>query len=107
MKFEVIPGGLLFADDVPTPDKPSEEWTEEENEDYHRYLWENAEPGTMADTLKKMDLSAENLSITIKTLEEIRNRTQEDATSAGYKSEWEIVTPEELLSLLILRSNQY
>ena len=107
MKFEVIPGGLLFADDVPTPDKPSEEWTEEENEDYHRYLWENAEPGTMADTLKKMDLSAENLSITIKTLEEIRKHTQEDATAAGYKSEWEIVTQEELLSLLILRSNQY
>ena len=106
MKLEVIPGGLLFADDVPTPDKPAEEWTEEENETYHRYLWENAEPGTMADTLKKLDLSAENLSITIRTLEEIRNRTQEDAATAGYKSEWEIVTPEELLSLLILKNNQ-
>ena len=44
-EFRVIPGGLLFADDITGPDKPPEEWTADETENYYSELWEKAEQG--------------------------------------------------------------
>ena len=100
MTFEVIPGGLLFEDDIPAPEKPYSEWTEEEKTEYHRYLWENAEPGTLEYTIKRLDFPAEKIRTIITVLESIRNAAREDAAAAGYNSEWKNYRVEELLSIL-------
>ena len=103
MTFEVIPGGLLFEDEdeIPAPNKPYKEWTAEEKEEYHRYLWENAEKGTITYTIKNLDISAESVNTLINTLEAIKTAAQKEAAAAGYKSDWEITRAEELLSLML------
>ena len=105
MSFEVIPGGLLFADDVPAPNKPIEEWTEEEKTAYDRYLWENAEPGTTEHTIKHFAISSEDLNTIISTLEGIRTATAAAAAQDGYKSDFEAVGAEELLKYLKIKEN--
>ena len=106
MTFEVIPGGLLFEDDISAPDKPIEEWTAEEKEKYDLCLWENAEKGTVEYTIKNLDISAERVNTLINTLETIKAATQEDAAAAGYVSDWKITTAEELLSWMLRKSNE-
>ena len=108
MAFEVIPGGLLLAqlaeNDIPCPDKPIEEWTEEENEAYHRYLYENAEPGTPEAVIKALDVSTEAIQTVINTLEAIRAGCEAAAAETGYRSEWPHLDAAYLLTLLRLRS---
>ena len=106
MTFEVIPGGLLFEDDISAPNKPIEEWTAEEKEEYDRCLWENAEKGTVEYTIKNLDISAERVNTLINTLETIKAATQEDAAAAGYVSDWKITTAEELLSWMLRKNNE-
>ena len=106
MSFEIIPGGLLLDDDIPAPEKPIEDWTEEEKEAYHKILWERAEPGTLADTIKKTSIPEETLDTIIAALKTIKNRAENDAIAAGYMCEWETVSAEELLTLLILRKQK-
>ena len=100
MAFEIIKGGL-YDEDIPTPEGPYSEWTEEEKEEYHRYLWENPEKGTITYTIKNLNISAESVNTIINTLEAIKSAAQEEATATGYKSDWTITTAEELLSLML------
>ena len=105
MSFEVIPGGLLFADDVPAPDKPANEWTEEEKTAYDLYMWENAEPGTTEHTIKHFAISSEELSTIISTLERIQTATAAAAAQAGYKNDFKEITAEELLQFFKTKEN--
>ena len=105
MTFEVIPGGLLFEEDIPAPNKPYKEWTAEEKEEYHSYIWENPEKGTITYTIKNLNIPAQSVNTVINTLEAIKTAAQEDAAAAGYESDWTATTAEELLSLM-LRKNR-
>ena len=91
MNFCVIPGGLYEPpadlDDVPTPEKPTEEWTQEEHEEYNRYCYENAEPGTVEHGIKSLSPSALEAAIT--GLEAIRAALEEEAAANGLRNEWE------------------
>ena len=104
MAFEVIPGGLLLeqlrAEDIPAPDKPASEWTEEETEAYHRYCYENAEPGTIENALKNLAITPETLEETIEALEAIRAALEAEAAATGYRNEWPTVEAAFLLEML-------
>lgn len=91
MAFEVIPGGLLLeslrAEDIPAPEKPIEEWTQEEHEEYDRYCYENAEPGSIEHGIKS--LSPDALEAAITGLEAIRAALEAEAAATGFRNEWE------------------
>ena len=103
MAFEVIPGGLCFEDDIPAPDKPIEEWTEEEKAEYERYCFENSEPGSAQAAIKEADISPEVISATIDALEAIRTVCSKEAEATGFRDEWPHVMAEDLLTWLHLR----
>lgn len=87
MTLKVIPGGLLFADDIPTPNKPASEWTPEEHEEYERYCYENAEPGSVEHGIKC--LSPEALEKAIAGLETIRATLEAESAATGFRNEWD------------------
>ena len=103
MAFEVIPGGLCLEDDIPAPDKPIEEWTPEEHEEYNRYLYDEAEPGTPEAVIKGLAICPAAIRATIETLEAIRAACGAEAEATGYRSEWPYITTPYLLTLLQLR----
>ena len=98
--FEVIPGGLLFEDDIPGPDKPIEEWTEEELEQYNNVLWERAEPGSLEHPIKTVALTTDTISTVIKALEAIHAVFEAEVIETGFRSEWPYLTAEYLLDML-------
>ncbi len=104
MVFEVIPGGLCLQDDIPAPDKPIEEWTQEEHEQYHRYLYENAEPGTAEAAVKSLDISSSALQTVIITLEAIQAACEQQVNTSGYRNEWPYLECSYLLTMLKLKS---
>lgn len=110
MSITVIPGGLykpdpqLIEDDVPCPDKPVEEWTEEEKEAYDRYMWENADPGSIESVIKAITVSQEDITATISILEKIKACAAETAAETGFRNEWDYSVPEDLLKLLQFKS---
>lgn len=103
MAFEVIPGGLLLellrAEDVPAPDKPIEEWTPEEHEEYNRYCYENAEPGTEDHALKYLDIAPEAIITTISTLEALKAACVKETEETGYDTGWKTITGDNLINL--------
>ena len=103
MAFEVIPGGLLLEkireDDIPAPDKPIEEWTQEEHEEYDRYNYENAEPGTADHALKYLDISPEAIITTISTLEALKAACIKEAEETGYETGWKSANGDNLINL--------
>lgn len=86
--FEVIPGGLFDDDDIPAPDKPIEEWTDEEHEEYLRTIWNEAGTGTMEHVIKSIDLPKGEIITAINVLEAIRVGCAADASASGLRSEW-------------------
>ena len=99
MSFTLIPGGLL-DDESPVPDKPIEEWTQEEHEAYTRYWYENAEPGTADYALKHLCISSAAIVTTIQTLEAFRSACIAEAETAGLKTEWTHLTGDNIIGLL-------
>ena len=99
-EFRVIPGGLLFADDITGPDKPPEEWTADETENYYSELWEKAEQGDIFYTVKHLNTSSEVLSIVINTLDTIREKHEAETAALNIRNEWQNTTCEELLEAL-------
>ena len=98
--FEVIQGGLPFQDDIPAPDKPIEEWTPEEREEYERRIWETAQSGTLEHVMKTMEMSEEALYALINSLEAIRAALIAEAEAEGLRDEWQYVDGEYLLQVL-------
>ena len=98
MSFTIIPGGLL-DDESPAPDKPIEEWTAEEHEAYSSYWYENAEPGTADYALKHLSISSEAIRTTIQTLETFRSACSAEAEAAGYKTEWNHLSGDNIIGL--------
>ena len=107
MAFDVIPGGLLLerlqAEDIPAPDKPIEEWTQEEEEEYNRYCYENAEPGSIEHGIKS--LAPEALEAAITGLESIRAALEAEAAATGFRNEWEHL-PDVIYLYSILKQRQ-
>lgn len=103
MNFQVIPGGLLLEkireDDTPAPDKPANEWTPEEREEYDRYCYENAEPGTEDHALKYLDISPEAVITTISTLEALKAACAKETEETGYDTGWNSLNGDNLISL--------
>ena len=98
--FEVIPGGLCFEDDIPAPDKPIEEWTEAEVEQYHNALWKAAEPGSVENPVKVADLTADTINTVVEALETIRTVFEAEASETGFQREWPYLTADYLLDML-------
>ena len=106
MVFEVIPGGLRFKDDIPGPDKPIEEWTPEEHEEYDRYLYEHADPGSPEAAIKAIDISPEALSTVIDVLCKVQVACEKEAEVTGFQNEWSYLEAEHLLKMLRLRQQE-
>ena len=111
MSLTVIPGGLfkpdtqLLEDDIPCPDKPAEEWTAEEEITYRRYLWEDAEPGSIESVVKSVTITSEDLTAAMRVLEKIKSAAAEAAANTGFRNEWDYSTPEDLLMLLQFKND--
>ena len=106
MLLEVISGGLLFdalEDDIPAPAGFASEWTEEERSAYEKYMWDNAEDGSIEACVKTAAISSEEIAIVIKTLETIKAECEKQATETGYNCTWKDLEGWYLLTMLKLK----
>ncbi len=105
MGFEVITGGLLdaFKNDIPCPDKPASEWTQEEKEAYENYCYENAEPGSDESVIKAITISSEELDTVIRTLDLIQTESEKQSAETGFISVYDHLFIKDLVALLETR----
>ena len=101
VELRVIQGGKFFdPDEIPAPDKPIEEWTEEDNEQYQSYLWDNAEKGTMQYAIKNLSAPAGDIETAARVLAAIKKTLDESAAREGIRSEFDFESPKALLWML-------
>ena len=106
--FEVIRGGLLYTDpdEIPAPDKPTEEWTEEEKERYFLFCWEHAEESTVAYAVKKLETPAETIAAAIDVLEAVERACAAGSARTGLQNEFYKETCCNLLMCLRQKANE-
>lgn len=100
--LEVIRGGLSFEDpdEIPAPDKPSEEWTDEEHEAYFLACWKAAGPSNVEHAVKTLDVPAAAIAAALDVLEAIRSACAAGAEQTGLRSEFDTETLPYLLDCL-------
>lgn len=100
--LEVIRGGLAFEDpdEISGPDKPIEEWTEEEHDAYFLACWEKAEPSTVEYAVKHLEAPAEAIASALAVLEKISASCAADAEKEGLRNEFDYEQLPHLLQCL-------
>ena len=109
-ELKVIYGGKhKFVDDteIPGPDKPREEWTEEDRWAFESALWENSEEGDVQHAVKTLTAAPEEIETALRVLEEIRRNCEECAVREKRKhNDFDLDDAEGLLWTLRYRVRQ-
>lgn len=101
VKLRVIKGGRFSEpDEIPAPDKPNEEWTIEERDAYHAYLYDHAEEGTVEYSVKYLDEPREDIAAALRVLEAISQSCAAAAKKVGIINEFELESARHLLRIL-------
>lgn len=99
--FEVVEGlACCTDDDIPCPDKPFEEWTEEERDEYYRLIWEIAGPGTLEHAMKTIDVAPQIVRTVLDFMELYRRTWNTQAEESGLTGEWKDLNGDYLIVLL-------
>ena len=88
--LRVIKGGPWSdPDEIPAPDKPIEEWTEADHEEYEKALWDSADdPGSIEYVVKKLQEPIEAIETAVHVLEAIKTECEEEAAILGLISDY-------------------
>ena len=106
VELRVIEGGRFSdPDEIPAPDKPIEQWTNNELAMYEAYLYDNAEDGSVEYSVKYLDEPREDIAAALRVLEAIARDCAAAAERAGTRNEFEIESARNLLRVLRQRVN--